>query len=190
MDTNAILDDKSKVFAVVTLARDAASDAAPAAVKLAAAVATPYTAAATPNHTVAQSMLDGYCRVVTLQSGGPQHTSFGIGPGERKGDRPRARRIYQAARARGLEGPELDFVSPYEQDSPSSRSSASTDTISSAGEARAPASPRELAGYRRVVSLQVGGSQAVSWGIGPGECKGDKPKARLVSEAAQEGVRH
>lgn len=90
-----------------------------------------------------------FSKVVSLQAGGSQATSFGLAPGERKGEK----HVLARGKARTL-------------------------AESKAAAAASEADDLDLGVFSKVVSLQAGGTQAMSFGLAPGERKGDRLSAR------------
>jgi hypothetical protein len=183
MDSKEDSYDGSRVVAVVTLhssAGAAGPGAAGEVLKGEKGAPSGFDPAA-PDHHITRT-LQGFVKTVTLQSGGNVTTSFGIGPGECKGDRPRSRRLYLAAVARGLQGGELAAASPYfEAPAATEPSSAPIAEPKGAGSRAAAAVAAGVPeGFIKTVVLQCGGPQATSCGTGPGEARRDRPRARDV----------
>jgi hypothetical protein len=129
-----------------------------------------------------QSTMGGYCRVITLQAGGQQGPSYGLGPGEAKGDRSRARQLALAARAQGAD---VSDVHPFPGGTapPPSKEAEAARKRKLEMLRRKPVAGLALTGetlpsFAKVVSLTAGGPQAMSFGIGPGEHKGERPHSR------------
>jgi hypothetical protein len=141
-------------------------------------------------HPVAETM-GGYCRAITLHAGGLQGPSYGLGPGEAKGDRSRARQLALAARAAGGdvsdEHPFPHGVPPKptrEAEAARLRKLAMLKEKPIAGLALTDAT---LPAFAKVVTLQAGGPQAMSFGLGPGEHKGERAHSRVMHRGLAAG---
>jgi hypothetical protein len=128
--------------------------------------------------------MGGFYKVVHLEVGGEQPPSFGIGPGERKGGRVRrARELFADARAEGAD-PEA-LPNPFEPGAELYPKPKPPQPPTEAGTHYPPLNGETLPIYAKVVVLQSGGPQSMSYGISQGEHKGDRVYARNMQAEAR-----
>ncbi|GBF91843.1 hypothetical protein Rsub_04948 [Raphidocelis subcapitata] len=129
--------------------------------------------------------MGGFYKVIKLEAGGEQPPCFGIGPGESKGGRGRrARDLAAEARSEGRDPESLP--NPFEPGAELFPKPKPPQTPTEAGKHYPPLNEETLPIYAKVVRLQSGGAQSISYGISQGEHKGDRVWARNMSQARRD----